>query len=158
MREILFRGKRTDNGEWEKGSLVVIRGGCSDEQIYIADKMTGYNTPVFEETVGQYTGLTDKNGTKIFEGDIFKFDDEVWESCYTSCGTEYNSWEVENYGVVGFSEEYARYDFVKYKFSENSVEADLHENYDLEFADFVSELEVIGNIHDKPELRGDNGR
>lgn len=74
MREILFRAKRTDNGAWETGGLVVVRGGCSDEQVYISEKMTGYHTPVLSETVGEFTGLTDKNGRKIFEGDIVKKD------------------------------------------------------------------------------------
>ena len=84
MREILFRGKRKDNGAWETGGLVVVRGGCSDEQVFISDKMTGYHTPVLSETVGEFTGLTDKNGRKIFEGDIVKVDgdDEAYKIIY----------------------------------------------------------------------------
>ena len=158
MREILFRGKRTDNGKWECGDLLSPNEFNAIPHIVYIDYLNEYgdigeiSTPVIPETVGQYTGLTDKNGVRIFEGDIFKFDDEVWESSYTSCGTEYDSFAVENYGVVGFDEDIARFDFIKYKFSENSVEADLRENHTIDFSEFVCELEVIGNIHDSPEL------
>ena len=65
---------------------------------------------------------------------------------------EYDSREVENYGVVGYYKETARYDFCRYKYNENSVEAKLHETHYIEFADFVSGLEVIGNIFDNSEL------
>lgn len=163
MREILFRGQTRRKGEkvYMDGSPVPsnwVYGGVAqsipdrDFSIIYQVEPEIHKFPVYADTIGQYTGLTDKNGNKIFEGDIFKFKDEIWESSYTSCGTEYDSWEVENYAVVGYSEETARFDFVKYKFYENSVEADLHENHDLEFADFVSELEIVGNIHDNPEL------
>ncbi len=148
MREILFRGKRFETQEWIEGDLLI--DGPKDVSIR-ADHCTMYED-VLPETVGQYTGLSDKNGTKIFEGDIFKFDDEVFESYYTSCGTEYDSYKVENYGVVGFDEDRGCYDFIKYKFNENSVEADLHENNNIEFAEFICELKVIGNIHDNPEM------
>ena len=66
MREILFRGKRFDNGEWETGSLLVERMNTSEQQVMIADKMTGYPTLVLPETVGQYTGLCDKKRHKDF--------------------------------------------------------------------------------------------
>lgn len=163
MREILFRGKRCDNGEWVEGFYVRAdhhwhKYGIHKDWIICSASANGGwfallgKHAVKAETVSQFTGLYDKNGKRIWEGDVFKFPDEVWESYYTSCGTEYNSWEVENYGVVGFSDELGRFDFVKYKFSENTVEADLHENRNIEFHEFVSELEVIGTKWDNPEL------
>lgn len=161
MREIKFRGIRTDNGKFVYGYYDCITDNYTPKnRHYITTLVELDNGEVIQvgryevipETVGQYTGLKDNNGNKIFEGDIFKFKDEVWESSYTPCGTEYDSWEVENYAVVGYNEETARFDFVKYKLNENSVEVDLHENHDLEFADFVSELEIIGNIYDNSEL------
>lgn len=165
-REILFKAKRIDNGEWVEGYL--FDDGMPEPKHYFiggiivkpyegtaCDKWNVVGIDFCEidiNTLCQYTGLTDKNDKKIWENDILKFNDEIWYSCYTSCGTEYDSWEAENYGVVGYCDYSARYDFTKYKYNENQVEADLHKNHDIEFSEFVKEHEVIGNIFDNPEL------
>ena len=124
MREILFRGKRVDNGEWAYGDLL----HCDDEtEIYSESvgKNGGYVVP---ETVGEYTGLTDKNGTRVFEGDIID--------------VAYNP----NYGGVAKE----RIGTFKVGFEDGRYVYEDGEGYFL-FTE-SDEIIVIGNIHDNPEL------
>ena len=81
MREILFKGKRLNNGEWVEGYYVektlVHAGNKSKKHFYILN-LSGNLEEVDGETVGQYAGLTDKKCVKIFDGDIVRCISELF--------------------------------------------------------------------------------
>ena len=138
MREILFRGKRLDNGAWETGSLVIVRMDCNDAQYYIADKMTGYHTPVDPSTVGQYTGLKDKNGKKIFEGDILHI-----AKIADGLGGYYQHPPDYPVNVV------VKWDLCAWMW-ETLCEDKRYISFPNAWSHY--ECEIIGNVHDNPEL------
>lgn len=135
MREILFRARTIsedeymDSGEWVEGFYTCFNG--DEYRIYTGYSETdcGDHYPdwfnVLPETVGQYTGLTDKNGKRIFEGDILKNEYEKNKYQYFKvfyCSRTY-CWLVENkYGMLG------------------------------KLYNVIGDIEIIGNIHDNPEL------
>ena len=121
MREILFRGRRKDTDEWLYGNLICSKNHAIGSQQFPCERPIVVET----ETVGQYTGLKDINGKRIFEGDILAHEDKSVE-----------------FGVVEFDEEYAMFDMevggIPFVFSDIDTE----------------EYEIIGNIYDNPELIG----
>lgn len=137
MREILFRGKRKDNREWVYGDLVHSQYKIGDTCVGQYGNTVGIHQ-IDPETVGQYTGLTDKNGTKIFEGDILHI------VSYT-CDYDYKTSVAAKYGYV--SGLYVDGDFDGGDFNEIGFAFDYWSEED-------AEVEVIGNIHDNPELLG----
>lgn len=142
-RKILFRGKRADNGEWIYGDLIknLIFDGREKEirigDIYFEQNGDVHGTAVrkvIPETVGQFTGLCDKSGNKIFEGDIVKI---VGDS-------NNDDWKDVNY--------VAQIIFLDNGFCAINGTTDNYSlrRYGLSRCEF--DLEVIGNIHDNPEL------
>ena len=133
----LYRGKRKDNGEWVEGSLLTkydVDAGCVSVY-YIVQTFdfaisVDYDTnllddeiiEVIPETVGEYMGLTDKNGKKIFEGDIVKgYWDTIVQVVYDDCYLGFRAKEKDG----------------------------MHNCIDYYGLD---RIEVIGNIHDNHEL------
>jgi len=136
-REILFRGKKNcsawhaDFGTWYYGDL-----STSDEQqIYTT---SGEVVNVFPETVGQYTGLTDRHGVKLFEGDIISVRYEEDADHYY--GTPKRVW-YERFEVY-FDNKYHCW------YARHIIDKD--DTYWL--YEFGEECTIIGNIHDNPEL------
>lgn len=128
MREVLFRGKRPYDGEWVEGNLFIPDKEDTPTQICIGTNIVRITYGIIPETVGQYTGLTDKNGKKIFEGDIVA-------------------------GAVHWLER-MKNGFVAFK--DGSFGLIWYRGEVAQFNPFTSmcnvEYEVIGNIHDNPEL------
>lgn len=149
MREILFRGKRIDNDEWIEGSLVhrtQFYGEPDDRYfiLYDGEFHCDYydSSEVDFKTVGQYTGLTDKNGKKIFEGDIVK---------HINVFEEINSPEI---GVVVYEQDECCFEIQRtYKNPEN-VQIPTSTSVSYIIPDNRNLYEIIGNIHDNPELVG----
>lgn len=131
MREILFKAKRLDNGEWITGYYALMHG-----YHYIMPK-DDYSIwyEVNQDTICQYTGLTDKNGNKIWENDVVKYED-------AECDAEgYHDNVFVNIGKVFISPQGV--------FFTNRQTVDMD---DLWLSDHSVEAEVIGNIFDNPEL------
>ena len=118
MREILFRGKCVDNGEWVEGFMYSQHFPLEfRDDFYIRCYDTDYL--VIPETIVQYTGFTDKNGVKIFEGDI----------------VDYISSDVIGNPKTG-----------------TIIVEDMTDYDTMIYLNHSDELQIIGNIHDNPEL------
>lgn len=123
MREILFRAKRIDDGEWIEGLL------CYNIYSHLSIQPTKEENccPILMASIGQFTGLTDKNGKKIFEGDIVKGAwNTVFQVVYDDCYLGFRAKEKDGF--------------------HNCIDY-----YGLD------RLEVIGNIHDNPQLLKEEG-
>ena len=132
MREILFKAKRIDNGEWVEGYYLrdqYHRGG-KDIIIYRkdSDRFTVYTDIIDIETLCQFTGLCDKNGNKIWENDILMAHLDEFYPEDTTC-------ETVEWGFAGFVVHEA-----------NSTDREYLDKFDLE------NFEVVGNIFDNKEL------
>ena len=153
MREILFRGKEKESGKWIYGDLRHISDGHGGYILCIVDNTNGRNNDVTgvevsPNTVGQYTVMTDKNGVKIFEGDII----ESVSRLVNSVGTPTGGTDISRYII-----EWGEHKWVKKIFFCNRGDYWKRNNVlpeDLYPYTASRYCEVIGNIYDNSELLG----
>lgn len=140
MREYKFRGKRIDNGEWVYGNLLTY---FNKPAIQDYAQTNGEIFLVDPDTVGQYTGLKDRNGKEIYEGDIIQFED------MGEVGYEYKEgYDFINRAIVTF--ENGRFTLDEFMDTNSGVVeelADHEETYSV-----IKHSEVIGNRWDNPDL------
>ena len=158
MREILFRGK-TKNGEWVQGDFLQDKDleKCYIEHFDYYSSEDGLQRDycqdeVVNETVGQYTGLTDKNGKKIFEGDIVRLTFEGTSYNYDENGCRYEEdYYGHKIGVVSFC---GNGTFLNARLGELWINGEDVEGWTPSRRSRIAgyRSEVIGNIHDNPEL------
>lgn len=151
MCEILFRGKRVDNGEWVEGFPYITHDG--ERQIRYYDSKSNIENcshTVIPDTLGRFTGLTDCNGVKIFEGDILACHNNSKDICKVVLG-EFNVIDTETFeiveNVVGWHTEVIP--------TADPLSAVEPFNLPMPLNRFYierGEMVVIGNIHDTPEL------
>lgn len=121
MREIKFRGKCMDNGEWLYGDLVQSPDKLR-KAIFASDMERDDECEVFPSSVGQFTGLKDKNGQEIYEGDILV----------------YGQWVA----LVLWNKELATF----------ALQFDFEKEVGMKPLGEWQTMEIVGNIHDNPEL------
>ena len=144
----ISRGKRKDNGEWVEGFYVFQRkrSGVFGQVIseldfdrHLIKDIWGNSYEVIPKTVGQCTGLEDKNGKLIFGGDVVKADGYTFFVKFGKCGGVAND---ENYGYIGYYLD--GFDSM----TKNALRLGLRNDIC-----YFTDIEVIGNIHDdNPEL------
>lgn len=155
MRTIKFRGKRCDNGEWVYGYYAMLRNEFKEWHCIMTEKdasenyikdCNGYNmlyTPVNHNTVGQFTGLYDKNGEEIYEGDILRYPakDKYHEENFVSfevfwhdndCADNHVGWQIDRRHFHGC----------------------ICGTFDIStfLPRYTKKMVIIGNIYDNPEL------
>lgn len=147
MREILFRGKRKTDNKWLYGFPYITRKNAVKINWYCSEFGSMRTDEVDPETVGQYTGLTDKNGTKIFEGDIVKFIHKNKLKPYDDLVSPFYESYSRNYKIE-YTNTFARYGL---RFINGSIHFPCKQSTLL-----MHDCEIIGNIYDNPELLGES--